>query len=568
LKAGTGREINNWIDGLKSIDREFKQIKYELNETEALHRTILSNISDAVFITDNKGAFTYVHPGMFDLFSIRPDEIGKTGNIEHLMGKDFFNFENLKNSGEIRNLEHEIVDRNGRKLILLVNIKKVSINSGTLLFTCRDITAQRHIEKKIDAINKILRDNSFSIANLSGRKDGIGPLDFICNSLVEICGYTCAWIVLVDRSGNPRFFNQSGLDDEFPNVWRMPERGKFSELIKKAIAKTDDGKTADLFLNEHDGGIAPDCMDHDFLTTRLEYDGSVYGLLAVSIRTRRYHLVDESNLLLELGKNVSYALYNAELKDKQRKTEEKVRAYQDLLRSMASKITLAEERERHRIAVELHDGIGQNLAIAKIKLNTLEESSKVKESLCLIKEIRGIIDQTISSMRSLTFELSPPILYEFGLEAALEWLSENISNQHGIQVKHVNDGKPKPVTEQLQVLIFQMVRELLLNVVKHAQAGSVNLHVTKKNRNLQIQVEDNGKGFNYPGSKLGFSRSGGFGLFSIRERLDCFGGKFEVKTKPGHGTRVIIKVPLKQKHNKLQLDKALQNHINLKTGYG
>jgi PAS domain S-box-containing protein len=549
LKAEQKKEIINWIDKLKVIDKEFKRVKYELNESETFNQTILSNISDTVFITDDEGTFTYVHPGMFDLFGMEPNEISNMKNIENLMGKDFFNFEGLEYPGEIQNMEHEICDKNGRKRFLLINIKKVSINNGTLLFTCRDITSQRHIEKMLDALNKVLRDNSINVENLYGCEDGHGPLQIVCDSLVGICGYSYAWIALFDKSNNLRFINQSGLDDKFMRISRQLKQGELTECVKKVLDKSDVVVTRDTFINCSDCILAPDYGGSDALSVRLEYGEVVYGLLTVSIPGELYFSKDERYLFQELGKNISYAIYNAELKNKKNKIEEKVRIYQDQLRSMASQITLAEERERHRIAVDLHDSIGQNLAIAKIKLNTLEESHDYNEAVCLIKEIRDLIDQTICSTRSLTFELSPPILYEFGLESALEWLSENISSRHGIAIKHVNDGKPKPVTEQIGVLIFQMVRELLLNVVKHAKANLVNLYVMKKKKNLQILVEDNGKGFNYSRSKVDFSRNTmGFGLFSIRERLDCIGGELEVKTKPGHGTKAIIKVPLNSPH--------------------
>ena len=227
-----------------------------------------------------------------------------------------------------------------------------------------------------------------------------------------------------------------------------------------------------------------------------------------------------------------------------KRAEEQVGVYQQKLRSLASELSLAEERERRRIAAELHDRIGQTLAITKIKLGALKASLSSKRYANELDEIRGFVDQTIRDTRSLTLELSPPILYELGFEAAVEWLTEKIQLQHNITMKFKSDHKPKQLNEDIQVLIFKIVQELLFNLVKHARAKTAGVSVRKKAHALEIVVEDDGVGFDVDESKSQFSQTGGFGLFSIRERLDHFGGRFEIRSNPGLGTRIMISVPL------------------------
>ncbi|MEN6615023.1 MAG: PAS domain S-box protein, partial [Syntrophorhabdus sp.] len=151
-----------------------------------------------------------------------------------------------------------------------------------------------------------------------------------------------------------------------------------------------------------------------------------------------------------------------------RQAEERIDQYQKQLRSLASELSLAEERERRRISNLLHDHIGQLLATARIKLGSIavRDDSVGKE----IDEIRNYIGQAIQYGRTLTFELSPPILYDLGLEPAVEWLTEQAGEQNRIKTECETDGQPKPISDEIRVVLFTAVRELLVNVGKHADA--------------------------------------------------------------------------------------------------
>ena len=230
-----------------------------------------------------------------------------------------------------------------------------------------------------------------------------------------------------------------------------------------------------------------------------------------------------------------------------RQAEEQLGAYQADLRSLASQLTLAEERERRRLAVHLHDQIGQNLALSHIKLEELRAALKETRAANLIGEVdylARLVKQTIQETQSLTFKISPPILYELGLEAALESLTDQISHQHGLIAYFESDRHPKPVDENLKVLLFQAVQELLVNVVKHAQARSLKVSMWLENGFLRLAVEDDGVGFDPRVPVYGQGKQGGFGLFSIKERLRPLGGNLEVKSEPGGGTEVVLSVPL------------------------
>ena len=158
-----------------------------------------------------------------------------------------------------------------------------------------------------------------------------------------------------------------------------------------------------------------------------------------------------------------------------------------------------------------------------------------------IAEACDLISQAIGHTRSLTLELSPPILYELGLVPAIEWLAESVQKQHGISITVHDDGQDKPVDEQVRGLLFGAIRELLVNVIKHAKAKNVMISTWRREQGIRVIVEDDGVGFANP--ELLSSGESGFGLFNIRERLAYLGGGLEVESEAGHGSRVILTAP-------------------------
>jgi PAS domain S-box-containing protein len=223
--------------------------------------------------------------------------------------------------------------------------------------------------------------------------------------------------------------------------------------------------------------------------------------------------------------------------------EGKLQIYQDQLRSLASELSLTEERERRRLATDLHDSIGQALSITKMKLDTLQDEAATAAFSTDLEKIRELVGGAIEQAHSLLFELSPPILYELGLEAALDYLLETVQQRHGLKTVFEDDHKPKPLGEELRVLLFRAVQELLVNVVKHARAGHARVSVHRRGDAVRIAVEDDGIGFE-PSAINGGAAT--FGLFSIRERLLHLGGCMEIASKPGRGTRVSLAAPLRR----------------------
>ena len=227
-----------------------------------------------------------------------------------------------------------------------------------------------------------------------------------------------------------------------------------------------------------------------------------------------------------------------------KEAERKLLEYQQQLRSLASQLSLTEARERKRIAADLHDRIGQALALTRIKLGTLKAGSGSAKQIRSIDETIDLIDVTIREVRTLIFNLSSPLLYEVGLKAALEQLVEQFQDEHGILISLEDDELPKPIDIDGSVVLFQAVRELMLNVVKHARARHIRVSINCRNNSIEITVQDDGAGFDVSRNAFRPGREGGYGLFSIRERLEYLGGSLAVESLPGRGTRAALALEL------------------------
>ncbi|MBJ6800057.1 PAS domain-containing sensor histidine kinase [Geomonas propionica] len=219
--------------------------------------------------------------------------------------------------------------------------------------------------------------------------------------------------------------------------------------------------------------------------------------------------------------------------------QELLLANQEQLSALAIELSLAEEKERRRIAAELHDEIGQNLALAKLKLSDCCQDFKLPAAATrTVRELELLLERTIQEVRSLTFQISPPLLYEVGLEAALDWLAEQFQAKHKLQVKVTSDLTGQ-LNEELGGTLYHVARELLVNVVKHAEAGKVSTTIRQGADHLELRVTDDGKGFPPQAQDRAMS---GFGLFNIRQRVQHLGGQLELRSDSG-GTEVTVRVP-------------------------
>jgi len=191
----------------------------------------------------------------------------------------------------------------------------------------------------------------------------------------------------------------------------------------------------------------------------------------------------------------------------------------------------------------------QSLAIISMKLSALMKDRQPVHISQSLEDIDALIVKLTKESRSLSFELSSPLLYEIGFEAAIERLVEQVCKRHNLRYEFRDDGRNKGLNQESCVLLYQAVRELLINVVKHARADTVIVSIYRKSGSVNIRVSDNGTGFNHlPYEKRLYSRQG-FGLFAVNERIQDMGGHFDLVSEPNNGTRVTLSVPFTSSSN-------------------
>ena len=224
--------------------------------------------------------------------------------------------------------------------------------------------------------------------------------------------------------------------------------------------------------------------------------------------------------------------------------EEELAANQERLRALVAQLVVTEEQERHRLAGEIHDNLSQTLVVAKMKTQLLSQDAGTESLKLELAGVIALLDEAIANTRSVTFDLSPPVLYQVGFEAALVWLGRQTQERHQIAVHLDNDDLPKPLTDEGRAILFQVVRELFANLVKHAHAQNVWVRLRADSGMLAMELEDDGVGFDPERATWTAKQTAGFGLFSIRERIEYLHGTVEIKSEIGKGTRATMTVPL------------------------
>jgi PAS domain S-box-containing protein len=224
--------------------------------------------------------------------------------------------------------------------------------------------------------------------------------------------------------------------------------------------------------------------------------------------------------------------------------ERKILEYQRRLQLLASQLTLSEERERRRVALELHDDVGQKLAFVRTGLVSARKATSVARRDAILDDVSQALRQAIRDIRDLVFDLSSPLMNELGLAAALEeWLEEQVGKKHGIQTEFTHDGQQLKLDYDMRAILFRSVRELLANVVRHARARQVSVRLEGKGTIVRIVVKDDGVGFDVAAIQEAVRRGGGFGLFSIQERMADLGGSLEVSSEQGQGCTATLTAP-------------------------
>lgn len=288
--------------------------------------------------------------------------------------------------------------------------------------------------------------------------------------------------------------------------------------------------------------------------------GKVIGTLSFGTRSRETFSAEDLSLMRAVTDQVAAAMNRVRAEEAIRRAKEDLEAkvrertvelmllMEDLeksrndLRKLASELVRTEERERKRISVILHDEVAQTLAATKMRLDLLRSMPGGEESRKAVAEAEELIGQSIRQTRALMTDIANPVLYDMGLRAAVEALTEDVNARRDIDFACSFTGNLADLGQELDVMIFQVIKELVQNIVKHSRARSASIRIAEEGQDVRVTVADDGAGFD--AAQIGPAGSeGGFGLFSIRERVKSYGGRISIESTPGNGSRVSVVLP-------------------------
>ena len=393
---------------------------------------------------------------------------------------------------------HAIFDQNGT----LVEYQSVG----------RDITDRRQLEEALR--NSEERFRRF----IATATEGIGIIDNNCivtyanDSLAEMLGHDLGELIgkplprLLATDGKPEFMTQA------------IERGHGLSSKQECLYRRKDGTHAWLLVS------SSPIMDND-----ATFQGFFAMFTDLTLRKEmELSLIEAKEVLESRVKQRTAALAKAN----------------KMMKKISIELVHAEERERKRIAGELHDRVGQSLLLAKMKLDMLATNAAQGADYQHTLEVATIVEKTIQDIRSLTFTMRPAILETAGIDTALELLCSSIGADYGLQIEFSSDDREKPLSSEVRYSLYMAIRELILNIVKHAGVARAHITVGTTGRNLVIHVVDNGAGFDEKVVQKDLAATKGFGLFSVHHRIEGMGGTFAIESAIGRGTHASIWVPM------------------------
>jgi PAS domain S-box-containing protein len=487
----------------------------ELSQSQARLATLFRTSPAAVFLSRMEdGRFLAVNDACLEILGYSSQEmIGRTSLELNI----FVNPDDrqraagvLQRDGRIENMEVQFRHRSGEPRILLTNALPLDVDGvpcilGTLLNITERKRAENSLRRSEEMLNLIFRHSS----------DGINVVEFdpkmdrrklvLCNDrYVEMSGYTREQLMAAE---DLNLLSRANDDDE-----------KTKEYYDKIVHGVP--------ITGQSSWFRPDGKEnyYEWTACSTREEGKIF-IVGVDRDITERKRVEEELKKANLGSERSASR----------------------LRALTLELTRVEHQERRRIAGLLHDHLQQLLVAAKLNVASMAQSKLEERDLDSAHKATVALDQAIAQSKSLAVELNPPILREGGLARALEWLGRRMRQTHDMAVKVEAQDDGGRIDQDSCIVLFNAVRELLLNVLKHANVKSARVEMSMpRGRKVRIVVTDRGSGFasKVTGSANDFES--GLGLLAIRERLDSLGGAMEIESRPGKGSRITLTASLRQ----------------------
>jgi signal transduction histidine kinase len=378
-------------------------------------------------------------------------------------------------------------------------------------------------------------------------------IEGVCESLVRNRGFFNAWIVLLDDRRQVAAGAAAGTGADLDTL-RERIRGGDPPLCCDRIFESEG------FLAVADPpvhcGPCPFSRAYDgrgAMSSRLAYGKRIFGVLTVSVPARFSTDPEEQELFRDVADDIAYALHSIEAETERRRHEAALREARDqlerrvrdrtrALETLSAQLLRAQEEERKRIAGDLHDGIGQCLSAVKFMVESALEQMRDRPeepALTPLKALVPLLREASEEVRTIIMNLRPSILDDLGILATVGWFCRQFQTVYSyIRVSRRIEVREEDVPEPLKIIVFRILQEAMNNVAKHGEADRIQLFLGRKKNMLELQVEDNGKGFAATDFLTEKSADRGFGIAGMRERAELSGGELLIDSAPGRGTVV------------------------------
>lgn len=507
----TGREeLQSINEEITTINQELKGKVEELSRANSDLQNLMASTNIATIFLDRDLRIKRFTPSTTGLFNFIPTDIGRPlSDLTHRLDYPDIVSDAAGVLEKLALVEREVRDADGRWFLARMLPYRTSEDQiAGVVITCVDIAARKEAEEAKRWLSVMVEGSNDAI--MSFKTDG---------SIVD-------W-----NQGAERVFGYTAdeVKGKSQAILAPPDKLHEKEQMLEMLLRGENIENFETVRLRKDGQL----IDVSVTAAAMKNDrGEIVGVTAIAqdITIRKQALAELRQTKDELEARVE-----------QRTGELKARAEQ--LRFVASELTLAEQRERKRMAHVLHDQLQQLLVAAKMRFESMQNQT-AKERKSEAREVVNLLDEALDNARSLAVELSPPILAE-GLAKALEWLCGTwMKDKYGLLVKRFIDMSIDTAHDDLRIQVFIAVKELLFNVVKHSEVRECLVELAAQDAgSLRITIRDHGRGFD--ADHIGHHGSG-FGLISLRERLGMLGGSLQIRSKPGQGVEAVILAPLKE----------------------
>jgi PAS domain S-box-containing protein len=510
-----------------------ERVRYELEASEEYAHMIVDTIRESLLVLTQDLHVKTASRSFYDTFEVTPEET--EGRLVYELGNGQWDIPRLRElledilprdeAFDDYEVEHEFHDIGHR--VMLLNARQLN-HHQLILLAVEDVTERRLNERKLKRSHE-----RFDLLVRNAKEYGI----FVMNPDTRIT----VWNPGAERILG---WTEEEILGEKGEIIFTPE-DREAGRDKRELEEARNTGTA---LDEHwhvrkDGSRF---WASGFMVALRDGDELRGWAKVLRDNTEKKRAEEEREELLD-----ELARERAQLRQLNETLEERVAVRTQQVRALASTLTKAEQEERRRVSQILHDDLQQRLFGIQMKVLFIRQAAEAdpaeegqRERLFEeVTDVEAWLREAIEVTRRLTVDLSPPVLQGEGLTDTLAWLVTQMRELHGLEVEvHAEQALHMP-DEDMRVLLFQIVRELLFNVVKHADTDRATVELQDVDNHLVVHVADRGRGFDVS-ETAAQAEPEGFGLFSVRERLDLFGGQMEIASAPGEGTRVTVSVPV------------------------